>query len=290
MVIIPTDNVQPDNLKPKGLEASLRGLDLDTATKGNDNGEYDDLIAIGDMPTLDTDATVRIRTGKGNYALNFDGRLGASSRCNLVDAELGPEEYNTLNFGAIASDLPISFSEHTGRLECNSKVELHTLSKPVTLLVDQQSGIFRLMTTQKAKIGSNRKKRQSDNSVLKKIFGINDFSEKRQLQCASNTGNDPILNPRRRRVVTIAFNTKCPGVIRANTRRIQCVTRRRSKFELDTKFYPGKKHIVDFQKRNYQDTDLADYVTLECPSSTVSQTTTIDLSSPTGDDDSDTSD
>eukprot|EP00794_Sanderia_malayensis_P004088 gene4088-4640_t len=376
MVIIPTDKVQPDNLRPKGLEANLRGLDLDTATKGNDNGEYDDLIAIGDMPTLDTDATVRIRTGKGNDALNIDGRLGASSRSNLLDAELGPEGYNTLNFGAMASDLPIegiSFSAHTGRLEFKYGPNVHqrqhvgsvkhvqflgaspfrddirlyankagekgvdfvtfkfkgraTYTLQTSYIASQSAvrhfqindntegengctGHYPVLTLyglpngarandiqyKDDKIyvyfrqGSNRKKRQSDNSVLKKIFGINDFSEKRQLQCAGQTGSDPILNPRRRLVATIAFNTKCPGLIRANTRRMQCVTRRRSKFELDTKFYPGKKQIVDFQERNYQGTDLADYVILKCPSSTVTQTTTIDLSSSSGEDDSDISD
>ena len=107
-IFIPTHEIQLERLTELGVQANLRGLDIDTGIKGNDDGAHDDLVAIGDMPSLDADATVKIRMGKGNDALNIDGRLGAFSRTNVLDADLGPYGHNSLSFQAIGSNSQIT--------------------------------------------------------------------------------------------------------------------------------------------------------------------------------------
>ena len=115
-VLVSTNKVQPAELKNRELSANLRGLNINTGKKGGDK-PFDDLVRIGNMPSLDAGEIVIVRTGSGNDALNIDGRLGSFTSADVLDADLGEEGQNTLNFGAIASGYGIegiSFDAKTG--------------------------------------------------------------------------------------------------------------------------------------------------------------------------------
>ena len=115
-VLVSTNKVQPAELENRELSANLRGLNINTGRKGG-NEPFDDQVVIGDMPTLDAGEKVIVRTGSGNDALNIDGRLGSFTSADVLDADLGEEGQNTLNFGAIASGYGIegiSFDAKTG--------------------------------------------------------------------------------------------------------------------------------------------------------------------------------
>lgn len=109
IVLVGTDQVQPDKLAQyENMGANLKGLYLDTATKsGTADGNFSDLIAIGDMQSLDSGETVIVRMGYGNDALNIDGQLGSFSAMNVLDADLGESGHNTLSFHGMAADSPI---------------------------------------------------------------------------------------------------------------------------------------------------------------------------------------
>ena len=120
IVMVTTDKVQQNILSEKGLSAKLRGLDLDTGEKSGDNLPHNDLIALGDMPLLDDNEVIKIRMGKGDDALNIDGRLGSFNRSNVLDAELGLPGHNSLNFGGMANNCGITgiiFDARTGNLQ-----------------------------------------------------------------------------------------------------------------------------------------------------------------------------
>ena len=77
------------------------------------------------MPSLDENEVIKIRMGKGNDALNIDGRLGSFNRINVIDAELGLPGYNSLNFGGMANDCGITgivFDARTGNLQFRQDV------------------------------------------------------------------------------------------------------------------------------------------------------------------------
>ena len=114
-LLVSTDQVQPNKLAQyKNMKANLKSLDIDTATKNAAVGNFDDLIAIADMHSLDTGEKITVRMGSGNDALNIDGRLGAFSASNVLDADLG-SGHNTLSFDAIAADSPIKGIEFNGK-------------------------------------------------------------------------------------------------------------------------------------------------------------------------------
>ena len=108
MIFVNTDKVQRPYLQQHNVAANLRGLDLNTQLKSGNTNSYNDLIAIGDMPSLDTNEKVVVRMGSGNDALNIDGRLGPLSRTtDALDADLGSSGHNTLSFEGMAANSPI---------------------------------------------------------------------------------------------------------------------------------------------------------------------------------------
>ena len=116
MLLVGTDQVQPSKLaKYKNMQANLRGLDIDTGAKKGAAGDFDDLVAIADMHSLDRGETIKVRMGSGNDALNIDGRLGSFSTSNVLDADLGSSGHNTLSFDAIAADSPIKGIEYNAK-------------------------------------------------------------------------------------------------------------------------------------------------------------------------------
>ena len=94
IILVNTDAVQSSELKKEDLDEPLRGIEIDTAKKGNYEA-YDDVVALGNMKNLDRSANVIIRTGLGNDVLNIDGFVGQGT--NQLDADLGPG-FNTLSF------------------------------------------------------------------------------------------------------------------------------------------------------------------------------------------------
>ena len=69
---------------------------------------------------MDEGETLVIRTGHGDDALNIDGQLGPVTSTDVLDAELGQEGVNTVNFGEIPSDLGIEgivFDAKTGEVK-----------------------------------------------------------------------------------------------------------------------------------------------------------------------------
>eukprot|EP00794_Sanderia_malayensis_P015447 gene15447-17029_t len=351
MIMIPTDKVQPDVLREKGNEANLRGFDIDTGAKGNDNGNHHDMIAIGDMPTLDIGSEIRIRTGNGNDALNIDGRIGPFSRENVLDAELGPGGNNSLNFGAIASDSPITgvrfFArdglvlfkhaagvQRVGTVKHVSFLGASPFYDEIYLYANKAGekgvdfSVFKFKGLATYKLDISRLKTQSETRHFKinddtegesgceghvpllKLYSMdedakaNDIifkdnkihvygnrghasspqgkkgTDKKTIEtrsCPGEHGGNVQASHGKVLLATIEFNTKCSGKIFAKARGGACVMRRRKKSELDTKFFPGNRHVVHFNRRNYQGTMSADYVVLNCPSSEVTEETTIDL-------------
>lgn len=362
IVMVATDKVQQNVLSEKGLSAKLRGLDLDTGAKSGDNLPHDDLIALGDMPSLDANEVIKIRMGKGNDALNIDGRLGSFNRENVLDAELGLPGHNSLNFGGMANDYGITgivFDARTGNLKFrngltgpqivgtvkhveileaspfNDKITLYGSragSKGFDFTVFKFNGLatykiniahlasqstVRHFKVIDATVGGNgcadhapvlklvkfakgakandilyqddrilvygqrttKRKRRESEGVSEEDHEIKS-AEKRQSQCSGETGGNPVTGAGEGKVLlaTIALYTKCPVSIEANTRGRSCVMSRRTKSEIDVRFFPGSRLHIDFNQRSYTGSNQNDYALLKCPSSTVSQATTIDLS------------
>ena len=102
MILVNTDQVQSNVLQENNMFAHLRGFEIRTDMKTNDNKPYDDLVALGAMPTIRSDQKIVIRTGAGNDALNIDGGIGLIQQNyqNILDADLGSEGHNTLSFNA----------------------------------------------------------------------------------------------------------------------------------------------------------------------------------------------
>lgn len=362
IVIVATDKVQQNILSEKGLTANLRGLDLDTGEKSGDNLPHDDLIALGDMPSLDVNEVIKIRMGKGNDALNIDGRLGSFNRTYVLDAELGLPGHNSLNFGGMASDYGIKgivFDARNGNLEFrrgsaglqivgtvkhveileaspfNDKITLHAsragskgfdftvfkFNGKATYKIDiahlaSQSTVrnFKIVD---ATVGGNgctghvavlklvnfangakandilyqddrilvygqrttKRKRRESEIVSDEDHNIK-CMEKRQTQCSGETGGNPVTGAAdgKALLAKIALYTKCPVSIEASTRGQSCVMSRRTKSEIDVRFFPGSRLHIEFNQRSYTGSNQNDYALLKCPSSTVSQATTIDLS------------
>lgn len=362
IVMVATDKVQQNILSEKGLNAKLRGLDLDTGEKSGDNLPHDDLIALGDMPSLDANEVIKIRMGKGNDALNIDGRLGSFSTANVLDAELGLPGHNSLNFGGMANDYGITgivFDVRTGNLEFkhgstglqivgtvkhveilgaspfNDKITLYASragSKGFDFTVFKFNGLatykidiahlagqstvrhFKIID---ATVGGNgcaghvpvlklvnfangakandilyqddrilvhgqrttKRKRRESEGVSDEDHEI-ESAEKRQSQCSGETGGNPVTGAGGGKVLlaTIALYTKCPVSIEASAIGQSCVMSRRTKSEIDVRFFPGSRLHIDFNQRSYTGSNQNDYALLKCPSSTVSQATTIDLS------------
>ena len=102
IILVNTDAVQSSELKKEDLDEPLRGIEIDTAKKGNYEA-YDDVVALGNMKNLDSSAKVTIRTGLGNDVLNIDGFVGQGT--NQLDADLGPG-FNTLSFLGMSENDP----------------------------------------------------------------------------------------------------------------------------------------------------------------------------------------
>ena len=102
IILVNTDAVQSSELKKEDLDEPLRGIEIDTAKKGNYEA-YDDVVALGNMKNLDRSANVIIRTGLGNDVLNIDGFVGQGT--NQLDADLGPG-FNTLSFLGMSENDP----------------------------------------------------------------------------------------------------------------------------------------------------------------------------------------
>jgi hypothetical protein len=108
-VIVRTDMVKPDKLSH--LEEStghdeLRGLRIYTNTKAGNYEPFNDIVAIGDMPNLNTQEPhggVLVRTGKGDDVLNIHGRIGPFTSNEHLRADLG-DGYNILSFGKLDSN------------------------------------------------------------------------------------------------------------------------------------------------------------------------------------------
>eukprot|EP00112_Aurelia_sp_Birch-Aquarium-sp1_P025380 Seg841.4 transcript_id=Seg841.4/GoldUCD/mRNA.D3Y31 product="hypothetical protein" protein_id=Seg841.4/GoldUCD/D3Y31 len=108
IIFVNTDKVQRPYLQQHNVAANLRGLDLNTQLKSGNTNAYDDLIAIGDMPSLDTNEKVVVRMGSGNDALNIDGRLGPFTRTtDALDADLGSSGHNTMSCDGMAANYQI---------------------------------------------------------------------------------------------------------------------------------------------------------------------------------------
>ena len=101
IILVNTDAVQSSELKKEDLDDPLRGIEIDTAKKGNYEA-YDDVVALGNMKNLDRSAKVTIRTGLGNDVLNIDGFIGQEA--DRLDAELGPG-FNTLSFLGMSENI-----------------------------------------------------------------------------------------------------------------------------------------------------------------------------------------
>ena len=121
-VIVRTDMVKPDKLSELGLSTGhdeLRGLRIRTDTKAGSLQPFNDIVAIGDMPNLDTqepNSRVLVRTGKGDDVLNIHGRIGPFTSNGRLNADLG-DGYNTLSFGKLDSNSGIKgiiFNASTG--------------------------------------------------------------------------------------------------------------------------------------------------------------------------------
>ena len=122
IVLVPTDQVQPEKLSALNMNAKLRGLYIRTDYKSGTTTPYDDIIAVGNMKSLKSGERIFIRMGSGNDALNIDGMFGefSSAFVNILDADLGLPGHNSLNFHAIAAGSPIkgiNYDAQTGRLE-----------------------------------------------------------------------------------------------------------------------------------------------------------------------------
>lgn len=102
IILVNTDAVQSSEFKKEDLDEPLRGIEIDTAKKGNYEA-YDDVVALGNMKNLDSSAKVTIRTGLGNDVLNIDGFVGQGT--NQLDADLGPG-FNTLSFLGMSENDP----------------------------------------------------------------------------------------------------------------------------------------------------------------------------------------
>lgn len=102
IILVNTDAVQSSELKKEDLDEPLRGIEIDTAKKGNYEA-YDDVVALGNMKNLDRSAKVTIRTGLGNDVLNIDGFVGQGT--NQLDVDLGPG-FNTLSFLGMSENDP----------------------------------------------------------------------------------------------------------------------------------------------------------------------------------------
>ena len=126
---------------------------------------------------------------------------------------------------------------------------------------------------------TTKRKRRESEGVSDEDHEIKS-TEKRQTQCSGETGGNPVTGAGDGKVLlaTIALYTKCPVSIEASTGGQSCVMSRRTKSEIDVRFFPGSRLHIDFNQRSYTGSNQNDYALLKCPSSTVSQATTIDLS------------
>ena len=117
IILVNTDAVQSSELKKEDLDEPLRGIEIDTAKKGNYEA-YDDVVALGNMKNLDSSAKVTIRTGLGNDVLNIDGFVGQGT--NQLDADLGPG-FNTLSFLGMSENDPditgITYDAKNGKVK-----------------------------------------------------------------------------------------------------------------------------------------------------------------------------
>ena len=125
-VLIPTDKVQESFLSEQeiGTPPKLRSIVIDTNRKGGITNAYNDLVAIGDMPNLDSDSTVNVQTGSGSDALNIDGRLGPLTRDTFaIQADLkgpGGTGINTVSFEGMSAAYGIKgvkFDAKTGHVD-----------------------------------------------------------------------------------------------------------------------------------------------------------------------------
>ena len=126
---------------------------------------------------------------------------------------------------------------------------------------------------------TTKRKRRESEGVSDEDHEIKS-TEKRQTQCSGETEGNPVTGAGDGKVLlaTIALYTKCPVSIEASTGGQSCVMSRRTKSEIDVRFFPGSRLHIDFNQRSYARSSQNDYALLKCPSSTVSQPTTIDLS------------
>lgn len=357
IVLVPTNKVQPNILSEEGLSANLRGLNLDTGKKSGDNASHDDLIALGDMPSLDADEVIKIRMGKGNDALNIDGRLGSFSRRNVLDAKLGLPGDNTLNFDGMADNYGITgivFDATTGMLQfkhgssssqlvgtvknakilgaspfndeitlygdkthpdgfdfivlkfkgqATYKVDIAHLARQSTVkdfkIIDTTEGVDGCVGHRPVLKLVNFANGANSNDIIYKhgrilvsgertgkrkrrdFEGVSNggkkrrFTEERRSQCSGETARKPGF---KEDLATIVLHSKCPVSIEATNRDGSCMMSPRTKSEIDVTFFRGSRLLIDFNQRSYKGSRKGDYALLKCPSSTVSQATTIDLS------------
>lgn len=117
IILVNTDAVQNSELQKEDLDDPLRGIEIDTAKKGNYEA-YDDVVALGNMKNLDRSAKVTIRTGLGNDVLNIDGFVGQGA--NQLDVDLGPG-FNTLSFLGMSENDPditgITYDAKNGKVK-----------------------------------------------------------------------------------------------------------------------------------------------------------------------------
>jgi hypothetical protein len=96
--------------------------------------------------------------------------------------------------------------------------------------------------------------------------------------CDGERGGNPTMDSSERiPLAIINIRSSCPVEIEAIASDGSCVMRRRKKHELDTHFFPGFRLRIDFSEQTYQGSEANDYAILECPSSEVSHSTSIDL-------------
>ena len=136
IILVNTDAVQSSELKKEDLDDPLRGIEIDTAKKGNYEA-YDDVVALGSMKNLDRSAKVTIRTGLGNDVLNIDGFVGQGT--NQLDADLGPG-FNTLSFLGMSENDPditgIIYNAENGEVKIYNRFQgtIVGIVKPVSVL------------------------------------------------------------------------------------------------------------------------------------------------------------
>ena len=133
-VLIPTDKVQESLLSEQeiGTPPELRSTVIDTKEKGGTSNTNNDLAAVGDMPNLDSDSTVNVKTGSGSDALNIDGGLGPLTRNTIALEGCRGMRYNTVSFEGMSAEYGIKgvkFDTKTG----------HVDSSPLKLILSKNS-------------------------------------------------------------------------------------------------------------------------------------------------------